>query len=244
MKLLLTADLHFRIEWFRWLIEQAPSYDLVCIAGDLLDMFEVESTKEQAREVRRLIRKLADIVPVAVCSGNHDNAGRLVSHDRASVYEWFIDLGAHSKIITDGSTQKLEKLIVTTIPYHCSKEQKSIWLDRGSTIRRQTGKPWIVFHHVPPKTTLNASGEESEAAELLAAYRPDYFVSGHDHAFPYTSGQSWNQRLGETRLLVPGQLLRAPFPNYINLDTESGETPGTPPARRGYRRMGSMIIWC
>ena len=69
MKLLLTADLHYRLHWFRWLIEQAPSYDLVCIAGDLLDMFEVESTKEQAREVRRLIRKLADIVPVAVCSG-------------------------------------------------------------------------------------------------------------------------------------------------------------------------------
>jgi uncharacterized protein len=105
MKLLLTADLHFRIDWFRWLIEQAPRYDLVCIAGDLLDMFEVESTKEQAREVGRLIRELADIVPVAVCSGNHDNAGRLVWHDRASLYEWFIDLGVHSRITTDGSTQ-------------------------------------------------------------------------------------------------------------------------------------------
>jgi hypothetical protein len=49
------------------------------------------------------------------------------------------------------------------------------------------------------------------------------FVSGHDHAFPYLSSQSWNQRLGEIGLLVPGRLLRAPVPNYINLDTESGE---------------------
>ena len=32
MKLLLTADLHFRIHWFRWLIEQALNYDLICIA--------------------------------------------------------------------------------------------------------------------------------------------------------------------------------------------------------------------
>src|ERR1700688_4690074 len=108
MKLLLTADLHFRIDWFRWLIEQAPNYDLVCIAGDLLDMFGVKSTREQAREVTGFIRELADIVPVAVCSGNHDNAGRLVSHDGASVYEWFLDLGTHRNIITDGSTQKLE----------------------------------------------------------------------------------------------------------------------------------------
>jgi Icc-related predicted phosphoesterase len=69
MKLLLTADLHFRIDWFRWLIGQAPNYDLVCIVGDLLDMFEVKSTREQAREVSSLIRGLADIVSVAVCSG-------------------------------------------------------------------------------------------------------------------------------------------------------------------------------
>jgi hypothetical protein len=65
--------------------------------------------------------------------------------------------------------------------------------------------------------------EESEAAEILATYKPDYFVSGHDHAFPYTIDQSWKQKLGESRLLVPGQLLRVPIPNYIKLDTESGE---------------------
>jgi Calcineurin-like phosphoesterase len=115
-------------------------------------------------------------------------------------------------------------LILTTIPYHCSKEKKSIWLDRGSTIRRQTGKPWIVLHHVPPKSGSGVSGEESEAAALLLTYRPDYFVSGHDHAFPYKPGQSWNQKLGEVCVLVPGQLISAPFPNHIKLDTESGES--------------------
>src|SRR6202035_3653823 len=99
----------------------------------------------------------------------------------------------------------LENLIVTTIPYHCSRQMKSIWLDRGSTIRRQTGLPWIVLHHVPVKTESGVSGEELEASELLAAYRPDYFVSGHDHAFPYTTGYCWNQKLGHVGLLVPGQ---------------------------------------
>jgi DNA repair exonuclease SbcCD nuclease subunit len=154
MKLLITADLHYRIHWFRWLIEQAPRYDLVCIAGDLLDMFKSETRMEQACEVVRLVRVLADVVPVAVCSGDHDNAGRLISHDRASVYGWFIDLGTHRNIITDGSTRKLENLIVTAIPYHCSKEEKSIWLDRGSTIRTQTAITWIVLHHVPAKNRL------------------------------------------------------------------------------------------
>jgi predicted MPP superfamily phosphohydrolase len=223
MKLLLTADLHYRLHWFSWLIEQAPDFDLLCIAGDLLDMFRAENRVEQAREIRTLVKELADIVPVTICSGNHDDAGRLVSHDRASLYEWFIDLGTHRNIITDGTTRKLENLIVTTVPYHCSRQEKSIWLDRGSTIRRQTGMVWIVLHHVPAKTGLGVSGEEVEASEILATYRPDYFVSGHDHKFPYTFGQSWNQKLGKSSLLVSGQLLEAPFPNHIKLDTESGE---------------------
>jgi hypothetical protein len=127
-------------------------------------MFGKKSTREQAREVTGLIKELADIVPVAVCSGNHDNAGGLVSHDRASLYKWLVDLGAHPNIITDGVTRKLEDLILTTIPYHCSKEEKTIWLDRGLTIRKQTGQPWMVLHHVPPKTGPGVGGEESEAA--------------------------------------------------------------------------------
>ncbi len=211
MKLLLTADLHFRLHWFRWLIEQAPDFDLVCIAGDLLDMFKSETRMEQAREVRTLIRELADIVPVAVCSGNHDNAGRLASHDRASLYEWFIDLGTHPNIITDGSTRKLEDLIVTTVPYHCSRQEKSIWLDRGSTIRRQTGMPWIVLHHVPPKTGSGVSGEESEAAELLAAYRARLFCLRPRSRVSLRVRPKLEPKLGEVCLLVPGQLLRAPF---------------------------------
>jgi Icc-related predicted phosphoesterase len=106
MKLLLTADLHFRRDWFRWLIEQAPNYDLVGVAGDLLDMLDVESTVGQAREMTRLIKELADVVPVALGSGNHDNAGKQISHDRVSLYKWLVDLGVHPNIITDGATRK------------------------------------------------------------------------------------------------------------------------------------------
>jgi hypothetical protein len=63
----------------------------------------------------------------------------------------------------------------------------------------------MVLHHVPSKTGPGVSGEESEAAELLLAYRPDFFASGHDHAFPYKSGQSWNQRMGEVCVLGVSQ---------------------------------------
>ena len=100
MKILITADLHYREHWFRWLIEQSANYDLICIAGDLLDMFCSEPRIVQASEVSRWIRELAKVTWVAVCSGSHDNAGRQISPDRAPVYEWLVALGKQPKIIT------------------------------------------------------------------------------------------------------------------------------------------------
>lgn len=76
MKIFITADLHYREHWFRWLLSRAANCDLVCIAGDLLDMFREEPRTVQAKEVSRWIRELAKATWVAVCSGNHDNAGR------------------------------------------------------------------------------------------------------------------------------------------------------------------------
>jgi predicted phosphodiesterase len=223
MKILITADLHYREHWFRWLLGRAADCDLICIAGDLLDMFKSEPRMVQAREVSRWIRELAKVTWVAICSGNHDNAGRQISADRAPVYEWLVALGREPKIITDGVTQTVNDLIVTTVPYHCSKEQKSVWLDRGSTLRRQREVPWVVLNHVPPSTYPGSTGEEAEAAILLQTYRPEYFISGHSHQFPYFAGSSWAQRIGGANVLVPGQLLTAPFPNHIVLNTESGE---------------------
>ena len=102
----------------------------------------------------------------------------------------------------------------------------------------------MVLHHVPPKTGSGVSGEESEATTLLMAYRPDYFVSGHDHAFPYKPGQSWNQKLGEACVLVPGQLMSAPFPNHIKLDTESGKSSWQTNRENGCQRTSDLNICC
>ena len=106
---------------------------------DLLDMFNEEPRIVQARTVSRWIRELAKVTRVAICSGNHDNAGRQIFADRAPVYEWLYELGKDPRIITDGSTEVLDDLILTTVPYDCNREQKSVWLNRGAVIRRQRG---------------------------------------------------------------------------------------------------------
>jgi len=184
-------------------------------------MFLSVPRMEQAWQVSRWIRELAKVTRVAICSGNHDNAGRQVSADRAPVYGWFRALGREPNIITDGATDTVNDLIVTTVPYHCSKGQKMVWLDRGLSLRRQRGIKWLVLHHVPPKTYPDALGEVAEAADLLQLYRPEYFISGHSHQFPYFIGNGWAQKIGEVKVFVPGQLLGAPVPNHIVLNTES-----------------------
>lgn len=249
MKVLLTADLHYRLPWYRWLIEQAPPVDLVCIAGDLLDMLREGSRSWQAREVSALLKELAEKVPVALCSGNHDNAGKMIVHDRVTVLAWMMkDLEARG-LITDGQTATFGSLVVSTIPYWSSKEQKKVLLDRGKTIRRQSKRQWLVLHHCPPnfgaqmglglgtlksgggESLRQCSGEEAEAGELLLEYQPDFWLSGHLHSYPYIVGQGPEMALGalngegvrqKTLILVPGQLARASVPNYMILDTESG----------------------
>jgi hypothetical protein len=88
-------------------------------------------------------------------------------------------------VVADGVTQVVNDLIVTTVLYHCLKEQKSVRLDLGASIRRQRGGPWLVLHHIPPIRYPRSGKEETEAAELLQIYRPEYFISGHSHQFPY-----------------------------------------------------------
>jgi hypothetical protein len=48
-------------------------------------------------------------------------------------------------------------------------------------------------------------------------------ICSGNHRFPYFPGSSWAQRIDGVNLLVPGQLLSAPYPNHIVLNTESGE---------------------
>lgn len=116
MKFFLTADLHDNRTWLEWIVDQAPDYDLVCIAGDLLDMFAADEGG-QIDYLRRdwLPKMIATGVPLAVGSGNHDH----------SMIAWLSYIDVPGKVVGDGSTELLafsagEQLIVTTCPHYRS----------------------------------------------------------------------------------------------------------------------------
>lgn len=149
MKALLIADLHNRRDWYRWLITQAEEYDLICIAGDLLDAFGLDE-QGQIDYLRRewLPGMVATGTPVALSSGNHDH----------SMISWLDYVTKPGLVVGDGNTQLLrlasgEDLVVTTCPYYRTFNIRdsvmiALW-EEGARLRDETQVPWLVLHHEP-----------------------------------------------------------------------------------------------
>ena len=57
MKALIAADLHYNLRQYDWLLQAAAGYDLVIVAGDLLDLAGHAASRERPggpRDERRL----------------------------------------------------------------------------------------------------------------------------------------------------------------------------------------------
>lgn len=213
MKALLTADLHNRRDWYRWLITQAENYDLICIAGDLLDAFGLDE-QGQIDYVRRtwLPAMTATGTPVALCSGNHDHG----------MITWLNCASQPGRVVGDGNTQFLrlasgEDLIVTTCPYYRSFNLRdpvmiALW-GEGARLRDETQAPWLVLHHEP--LWADSSYRATHwLVHRLQQFRPTYVLSGHIHHMAEFAGRKWG-----AWLFNAGQRLDAPRPSYLILDT-------------------------
>lgn len=213
MKILLIADMHDRRDWYDWLIREAAGYDLVCIAGDFVNAFapDVEGQEKYLLE-DWLPRFTATGVPLALCSGNHDDPGvTWASH------------APREKFVTDGETRLLsfpinQKLVVTTCPnnkWGGDSFMVNLWTE-GARLRDEEEGPWLVLCHEPP-WEISPSEDLSSMwlTRNIAQYHPDFVSCGHFHEtenFPFAA------RVGTTWCTNAGQDLRAPRPNYIVLD--------------------------
>jgi Icc-related predicted phosphoesterase len=213
------ADLHATRKWYRWLLSVAPRFDLICIAGDLLDIFSPVAPADQVRESQEYLRQLAGKTAVAICSGNHDSLGQTVAPPpRGPVDWWLAELDRVTNIVSDGQTRVVRDLVVTTLPYYCLPRLKRVWLEQGRALRNERRSKWLVLHHEPPALTYPASAEAKDAAALLREYEPDYWLCGHFHQLPYAMGGRWAHLLGKTLVFTPGQLTGVEWPNHIELD--------------------------
>jgi hypothetical protein len=220
VRLLLTADLHFKENWYRWLIEHQADFGLICMAGDLLDMFSPVPLLDQIEIVSLRLRALADKSAVAVSSGNHD----AVPPASDPTWYWFNDLTS-SNILTDGQSRRFGDILVTSVPWQVSESSARAILEAARKESPQFNKWLLLVHDV---------GRLEDAAnlvrKLIIEFAPNYVITGHSHTLPYTRG-SWFQIFHKTIIFTPGQLMTAPWPNHVLLDLSSGKAEWQTSAR-------------
>ena len=62
MKILVVADLHYNLKQFDWVLEHAPRFDLVIIAGDLLDLAGHADIDTQIVVVVKYLNRASDML--------------------------------------------------------------------------------------------------------------------------------------------------------------------------------------
>lgn len=224
MRLLLTADLRYRLSWFKWVETQAGQYDAITIAGDLLDVFNKESLPRQIKQATNWLRSLATKRKVILCSGNHDTIDIPTGTPPCPMPGWLAKLA--SIITVDGKTAVIrDKVIITSLSYIGTASQKQPVLEAAYQLREQKRLPWIVLHHHPPSFHEGIGQEELIAGRLLKEFSPTFWVSGRIWGQePFLKKRGWIQRIGNSIVLNTPQLcggqnlLGAPFPNHVVLD--------------------------
>ena len=76
MRILLVADLHYTLRQFDWLQQAAADFDIVVIAGDLLDITSTVELETQIVVVLKYLKRIRARTRLLVCSGNHDGDER------------------------------------------------------------------------------------------------------------------------------------------------------------------------
>ena len=221
MRCLIVADIHYALKQFDWLMSVAGDYDLVVIAGDLLEVASIVDRHAQIVVVRTYLEDLAAATRLAVCSGNHDLDGPDASGER--VAHWLRDF-AGSGIAGDGDTIDLDGIRLSLCPWWdgpAAKVRIAAQLDRDA---RDRPDRWFWVYHAPPTDSPTAWGGtrhygDAALTEWIDLHRPDVVFCGHVHQSPFVAGGAWADRRGPSWIFNAGHQL-GPVPCHIVIDTD------------------------
>lgn len=224
MRCLVVADLHYALPQYDWVLDVAPRYDLVIIAGDHLDLSSMVDWRAQTVVVRKYLDVLRTKTRLITCSGNHD----LDSRDPAGekVAKWIGEF-RQKGVPADGESVLIDETLFTVCPWWDGPlTREAIGRQLEADAARRPAR-WVWVHHAPPDKSPTSWGGtryfgDVALAEWIAAYSPDIVFSGHVHQSPFARDGSWVDRIGGTWVFNAGHQFGAP-PAHIVLDTGRGE---------------------
>jgi Icc-related predicted phosphoesterase len=219
MKILAVSDLHFGLAQFDWVAQQAERYDLVIIAGDLLDLGGHLDLDSQITIVVKYLRTISAKTRLLVCSGNHD--GDEKNEFQEYIARWLQRVRT-TGLTVDGSGVDLNGVRLSVCPWWdgpASREQMQAFLRRE---KPEPTRPWLWVHHAPPdgvgvSWTGHKHAGDAFLVNTIQELGPDYVFSGHIHNSPFRTGGAWASRVGRAWTFNAGQQLGVP-PAFIELD--------------------------
>jgi Icc-related predicted phosphoesterase len=220
--MLFTADLHYALKQFDWLVANARRFDPIIIGGDLLDLTSPLDFDVQIVVVEKYLDRMRQETRLAVSSGNHDGDSRNASDE--SIAQWIRDARAKG-LFADGDSLDVAGNLVTICPWWdgpSSRAELEAQLTREAANVR--GR-WVWVHHAPPAgakvcwTGRKFAGDEF-LLDWIRRFTPDIVLSGHIHNSPFYPDGGWVDRIERTWVFNPGREI-GPTPAHIVFDLEA-----------------------
>ena len=114
MRLLAVADLHYSLPQFDWVLEVAPDFDVVVLAGDLLELSSIVDRRAQAVVIRKYFERLRAVTRLVICSGNHDLNSR---NEHGELAARWLEAATAAGVLVDGTRWETDEVLVTVCPW-------------------------------------------------------------------------------------------------------------------------------
>jgi Icc-related predicted phosphoesterase len=223
VRILLVADLHYRLPQFDWVVRAAPSFDLVVMAGDHLDIGSAVSLDAQAVVVLQYLSLLQSAGHVAVSSGNHDLTGPDARGEQAAL--WLAEARA-AGVPSDGDSLLLGDTLITICPWWDGPAGHAAVDAQLTADAARRPARWVWVYHWPPLGSPTCwTGRrhygDADLVRWIDQHRPDMVLSGHVHQPAFRSDGAWADRMGDTWIFNAGHQI-GPVPAHIEIDLTAG----------------------
>ena len=223
MRLLLVSDLHYSLPQLDWVVQVAPSFDLVVLAGDQLDIGSTVSLDVQSVVVLRYLSLLQAAGRVAVCSGNHDLTGPDARGEQSAL--WLAEARA-AGVPSDGDSFVVGDTLVTICPWWDGPLGRQALDARLAADAVRRPARWIWVYHWPPLGsptcwTGRRDYGDADLAAWIGRHQPDIVLTGHVHESPFKPAGAWADRIGNTWVFNAGRQM-GPVPAHIAIDLQAG----------------------
>lgn len=201
----------------------APSFDLVVLAGDHLDISSAVSLDAQSVVILKYLGLLHSAGSVAVSSGNHDLTGPDEQGEQCAL--WLSEASA-AGVPVDGDSLLLGDTLVTICPWWDGPAGRLALQAKLAADAAARPARWVWVYHWPPLGSPTCwTGRryygDAELGGWIDRFRPDIVLTGHVHQPPFRPDGAWADRIGDTWIFNAGHQI-GPVPAHIAIDTTSG----------------------